>query len=86
MSSVQYLPDLEWMQSLDNFTYEQQKVMLALSHEKYRWRSRDRLLRLTLLDPKTLDRTLSDLIVAEYVRPTFSKKRNIIFGIRERVG
>ena len=84
--SVPYLTELGWMRSLDSFTYEQQKVMLALSHEKYKWRTRDRLLRLTLLDPKTLDRALSDLIMDEHVRPTFSKKRNIIFGLRERVG
>lgn len=81
-----YLTDLGWIKSFDDFTEEQKIVMLALSHHKYKWRGRVGLLKATQMDTKTLDRTLSSLIIDDYVRPTFSKRRNIVFGIRERVG
>ncbi len=81
-----YLTGLEWMKNLDEFSDEEQKVMLALSHNKYRWRSRDRLLEATSLSTKRLERTLAHLITDDLVRPAFSKKRNIIFGLKERVG
>jgi DNA-binding MarR family transcriptional regulator len=70
---------------LDEFSPEEQKVLLALSHSRYRWRTRNRLLEVTGLDQKTLDRTLSRLISRDLVRPSFSKKKEIIFGLRERV-
>jgi hypothetical protein len=37
------------------------------------------------LEPEKLDDVLALLIKNEVVRPSFSKNRNIIFGIRERV-
>ena len=83
---MQYLTGLEWMKNLDEFSDEEQKVMLALSHDNYKWRSRDRLLEATRLTTKRLERTLAHLITDDFVRPAFSKKRNIIFGLRERVG
>ena len=81
-----YKTDLEWLRNLAEFDPEEQKVLLALSHDKYKWRSRDRLLSLTRLEPAELDSALSSLIEQRLVRPAFSKKRNLIFGLRERVG
>lgn len=81
-----YLTDLDWIENLDEFSEEEKKVMLALSHSKYRWRNRDRLLELTCLKPKRLDRTLAYLIADDLIRPAFSKKQNIVFGLKERVG
>ena len=80
-----YRTDLAWIKSFDEFSEEEKKVLLALSNEKYKWRSRDRLLELTRLSPKRLDRTLSYLIADDMVRPAFNRERNIIFGLRERV-
>jgi RIO-like serine/threonine protein kinase len=80
-----YLTGLEWMRLLDQFTPEQQKILLALSHDKYRWRTRDRLLEVTGLNSKTLDSNLSKLINLNFIRPSISKKKNIIFGLKERV-
>ena len=80
------LTDLDWIKSLDEFSDEEQKVMLALSDERYKWRSRARLKVLTDLSTKRLERTLAHLITDDLVRPAFSRNRNIIFGLRERVG
>lgn len=80
-----YRNDLMWQRRLSEFTPEEQKVLLALSHSKYRWRTRERLLKVTGFDAKTLDTTLSHLIKKDLVRPSFSKKKDIIFALRERV-
>ncbi len=80
-----YRNDLEWQRRLDKFSADEQKVLLALSHSRYRWRTRDRLLEVTGFDPKTLDTTLSHLISKDLVRPSFSKQKQVIFGLRERV-
>ena len=81
-----YLTNLKWMSDFAEFTPEEKKVLLALSHEKYKWRSWDRLQGLTRLESRELDLTLADLLEEDFVRPSFSKKRNIIFGLKERVG
>ena len=81
-----YLTDLDWLTDLGEFSEEERKVMLALSHDKYLWRNRDRLLELTRMSPRKLDRTLGALIGDDLIRPAFSKRRNIVFGLRERVG
>ncbi len=83
---MKYLNNLKWLTRLDQFTPEEQKVLLALSHAKYKWRTRERLLDVTGLPPDTLDDTLSGLISKEIVRPSFSKNKHVIFGLRERVG
>ena len=73
------------MRSLGSFSDPERKVLLALSHEKFRWRSRDRLLSVTGLTPTELDSTLAGLIAKEYVRPSFGKSKNIIFALKERL-
>lgn len=80
-----YRTDLKWIKDLPKFSDDEQKILLALSHENYSWRTRDRLIKLTGLEPKTFDTLLSALIEKNLVRPSFSKKRNIIFGLSERV-
>jgi sugar-specific transcriptional regulator TrmB len=81
-----YKTDLDWIAEMGDFSDEEQKVLLALSHEKYSWRTKERLAQATGLPNGRLDSVLSDLIGREYVRPSFSKKRHLIFGRRERVG
>jgi hypothetical protein len=81
-----YKNDLMWQKHLDQFAPDEQKVLLALSHVRYRWRSRDRLLEVTGLAPSTLDAALAKLLSQDIVRPAFSKGKKIIFGLRERVG
>ena len=80
-----YLTDLKWIRNFNEFSEEEQKVLLALSYDKYMWRNRDRLRELTGMSAKRLDRILTYLIADDLVRPAFSKQRNIVFGLRERV-
>ncbi len=65
---------LKWMTRLDEFTPQQQKTLLALSDDKYIWRSCDRLIAVTDLAPSELDKALPGLIERNLVRPAFSKK------------
>jgi hypothetical protein len=83
---MKYLNNLEWSTKLDQFGQTEQQLLLALSHAKYKWRTRDRLLEATGLPPERLDSTLSKLISRNIVRPSFSKTKQVIFGLRERVG
>nr|VFK39013.1 MAG: hypothetical protein BECKSD772F_GA0070984_103119 [Candidatus Kentron sp. SD]VFK43849.1 MAG: hypothetical protein BECKSD772E_GA0070983_103019 [Candidatus Kentron sp. SD]VFK78528.1 MAG: hypothetical protein BECKSD772D_GA0070982_101710 [Candidatus Kentron sp. SD] len=82
---MSYSTKRKWMNQIDQFTSEQQKALLALSHDKYAWRTKDRLLNVTGLSQESLEKTLSELISEDLVRPSFSKKKDIIFGLAERV-
>lgn len=77
---------LEWTSILDQFDEKEKKALLALSHDQYKWRTRDAILKVTGLDGPTLDATLSSLIKKQLVRPSFSKNKNLVFGLKERVG
>jgi hypothetical protein len=81
-----YLRDLEWQKRLSEFDDNQQKILLTLSLDKYKWRTKERLQEVTGLPPSKLDESLSVLIGKGIVRPSFSKTRNLIFGLKERVG
>ena len=81
-----YLTQLDWQRNLRRFDDDEQKVLLALSHDRYRWRTRDRIAEVSGLDSLTVDEVLSKLISKDLIRPSFSKKKEIIFGLRERVG
>lgn len=66
------------------YSPEQRQILDALSSE-VRWRSRGRILEITGLAPGTLDKSLAELVHNNVVRPVFGKKE-IVFGLRERVG
>ncbi len=82
---MSYQTNLNWVEKLSHFSTEQQKILLALSDDRYKWRAKDRLAAVTALEPGTLDDALAQLIKNNVVQPSFSKNRNIIFGLRERV-
>jgi len=82
---MNYNTNLKWLSQFSEFSPEQQKVLLALSNDQYKWRAQDRLRMVTALEPEVLDNALTQLMKKNIVRPSFSKKRNIIFGLRERV-
>jgi hypothetical protein len=81
-----YETALIWLKRLGEFSEGEKKVLLALSNTKYKWRTKDRLLDVTGLPPAELESMLAGLIAKDLVRPSFSKNKNIIFGLRERVG
>lgn len=81
-----YLTNLEWTGDYASYGPAAQKVLLALSFDKFKWRSVGRIRSLTGLDAKILDETLADLMDSSLVRPRFNKGRKIMFGLQERVG
>lgn len=83
---MKYETDLEWMKQLGEFGEDEKKVLMALSRTKYRWRKRESLAKATGLDERRIDEILSVMIKKQVVRPSMSKAKNIIFGLRERVG
>nr|VFK25099.1 MAG: hypothetical protein BECKMB1821G_GA0114241_101141 [Candidatus Kentron sp. MB]VFK29861.1 MAG: hypothetical protein BECKMB1821I_GA0114274_101231 [Candidatus Kentron sp. MB]VFK74973.1 MAG: hypothetical protein BECKMB1821H_GA0114242_101331 [Candidatus Kentron sp. MB] len=82
---MSYSTKRKWMDRLYQFSPEQQKALLALSHDKYKWRTKDRLLSVTGLNEQSLEKTLSELISEDLVLPSFSQQKDIIFGLAERV-
>ena len=80
-----YQTTLGWLADRQKFPREQQKILLALSDDRYTWRSKDRLQAVTDLEPDVFDTALAQLIKNKLVLPSFSKKQSIIFGLRERV-
>ena len=80
-----YRSDLKWLADRRSFPLEQQKILLALSNDKFLWRSKDRLQAVTDLEPLVLDNALAQLIKQQLVAPSLSQKENMIFGLRERV-
>ena len=83
---MSYLANLDWLKHLEQFDDEQQKVLLALSHERYRWRTKERVARVAGLSDEATEKMLSQLIKRGLVRASFSKSKSVIFGLRERVG
>lgn len=77
---------LNWTSSFDLFDEDEQKVLAALSNEKYDWRTKSALEKVTGFDGKQLDKTLSNLLKKEVVRPSFSSSKELLFGLKEIVG
>ena len=82
---MKYRNDLEWMKELHSFSEKEQKVLMTLSTEKYGWRRKDRIISATGLSEEVVEKALSNLIAKDTVVPSLSKKKNIIFGLKEVV-
>ncbi len=82
---MKYRNDLEWMKELHSFSEQEQIVLMTLSTEKYNWRRKDRIISSTGLSEEVVEKTLSNLISKDAVVPSLSKKKNIIFGLKEVV-
>ncbi len=82
---MEYLTQLDWIKNLEGFEPNEQKVLLALSNEQYKWRTRDRLIEVTGLSGTGLDSILSKLISQNVIRPSISKQKKVIVGLTERV-
>ena len=80
-----YKKNLKWARKLPEFSEEETKVLLALSHDEYKWRTKKRIAKSTGISPDQVDSVLSGLIEKNKVRLSMSKKKNVIFGLRERV-
>ena len=80
-----YLTTLKWMENLNDFNAKTQKVLLALSHEKFKWRTKDKISSKSGLSNDDVEAVLAKLLSKDIIRASFSKKKNLIFGLRERV-
>ena len=83
---MKYQSNLGWQKKLKTFSEAELKVLMALSVEKYSWRTRDRIASATGFGVSEVDKILAVLIEKGFVRPSMSRKKNIIFGLIERVG
>ena len=81
-----YLNKLKWQMEFSEYSEPDKKILLVLSHEKYRWRTRERIAKSTGMSESEVDKALEELISKDKVRASISKKKNVIFGLRERVG
>ena len=77
---------LNWAKNMEQYDEDEQKILLALSHNDYKWRTKERLGSATGLEKTVLEQKLAKLIDNEVVRPSFSKTKNLIFGLTDRVG
>ena len=80
-----YRNSLNWMKDLPSYSQDERKILLALSHEKYRWRTRDRVVKVTDLSPGKVDAVLAGLMEKNVVIVSRGKSGNIIFGLKEVV-
>lgn len=77
---------LKWVREAPELDDVKQKVLLALSDDRYEWRTKRGLLATTGLSAEQLEGALADLIREDFVRPSLSRARELIYGLKERVG
>jgi hypothetical protein len=77
--------NLSWVRELPKFTDDEQKVLLALSDDRYEWRTKRGIARVTGLEDDRVESILAALMTADLVRPSFSQQREVIYGLEERV-
>lgn len=83
---MKYRDRLNWMKSLGEFAEQEKRVLMALSREEFRWRTKERIASATGLAESDVERVLSDLISKGLVILSLSQKKNIIYGLKELVG
>ncbi len=81
-----YKSNFQWAKKLPEFSEDETKILLALSHDEYKWRTKERIVKSTGIPPDQVDSVLSQLIEKDKVRVSMSKQKSVIFGLRERVG
>lgn len=80
-----YLSGLKWQANLQTYNEDERKLLLVLSNEKYRWRTKERIATVSGLNEDKVDSILSELISKGTIRASISKKKNVIFGLCERI-
>ena len=75
-----------WKSDLGSFDKSQRLILVALSSPRYQWRTKEKVAKVTALPEPEVDSILSNLMSVGLVRPSISKKKQVIFGLTERVG
>jgi len=82
---VAYLKELSWRERADGFSKEERRVLLALSDERWEWRTLTNLRKLTRISPEELSAVLDSLIEEGLVTAALTTDRRPIFGLTERL-
>jgi len=77
---------LDWVKHFSALTEAEQKVLVALSHDRWKWRSKKALESVTRLESSELDRTLANLVQRNIVSGGLSESGQLLFALAERVG
>jgi|GEM_PF-2041968 len=84
---MSFIKNLQWRNSFEQFSPDEQRVLLALSDSRYLWRTLDRLQSVTRLSSPALIDTLDHLIELGWIRASVSRSRKEpVLGLVERVG
>ena len=79
---------LRWRSHADDFDTDEKKILLALSHRKWAWRTLDNLQAVTQLETDVLEEKLAGLIKKRLVKGSVYKPHTPvarpIFGLVER--
>ena len=78
--------NLSWVRQLSRFTDEEQKVLLALSDERYTWRTKAGIIGVTQLPSERVESVLAGLIQDGLVQPSFSRSGDLIYRLEDRPG
>ena len=81
-----FLKDLRWREHPEDFSWEEQRILLALSTKRWKWRTHDNLQWVTRLPEHEFDHALASLMKDGLVRGWVSDDWKPIFGLTERVG
>lgn len=78
--------NLEWRRHAKEFNPSAQRILLALSHKKWKWHTLNSLQSATRLEEEGLNSELKELLDAGLVRGSFIQEtRQPIFALVERV-
>ena len=79
---------LRWRSHASEFDTDEKKILLALSHQKWVWRTLDNLKAATRLEPDVLEEKLAGLIKKRLVKGSVYKPHTSdarpVFGLVER--
>ncbi|HZK82882.1 MAG TPA: hypothetical protein VFC46_17495 [Humisphaera sp.] len=77
--------NLTWVKQWPQLNDDEQLVLLALSDERFQWRTLKGIIAATALDRAVVEEVLAKLIREKLVRPSFSREREIIYGLVDRI-
>jgi hypothetical protein len=77
--------NLGWTRQLARFNHDERKVLLTLSDDRYVWRTKEGIIATAGIDKERVESILAALIEDGIVRPAFSRDRDVLFALAERV-
>ncbi len=81
-----FLKDLEWREHPEDFTWAEQRILLALSNDRWEWRTVDNLKAVVRLSESEYHEALTTLMSDGLARGWITYDWQPIPGLAERVG